>query len=746
MAQLNPTFGKFNKFDIVKGTAQSPSVFGNDVQPSGQNFGFDSSSNQSGVSVYFGKSLRAGLSTQLEIWLWDGSSWSLWTTLDGNHANFKNLEGNTVNFAWTMEGTTYSKMYLNAKNLNNKTMKLRVTGQIGNILIDNDRADGTYDLELKVSPTGNTESITPENSTRQAAIESLEGDKLIEKNRANAAKLSLEAEISLNESKINTIKNSSETELISINQEIIDQHVSAKASAETSVLTYRNSIITEINSKDEDLKIGDGTTWLDTEYAKHSYYYDAVNEATASADAVIDEENSIFQAMIGNDPNITNFSGVWSHWDQAVHSIHSVIQSNESSMAAIEAEISHMESIAISMETVLNPPAPPAAGPVPAIFAENAKTEHGYGVDNATITQTVGHWLTTPEYPTMDYNGGTFKNYKANETSRSSTLLSFATDIIVGQNVTLTTNTTNFNVSQGEFLHISLWEENGLNRTYFDATLVSFTDNGNGTGTLVCTVTKAMNPSGYAELDAFDWHIVGGHTLGNGILESKNPNAVDWTAWEYNDFFWGANNNKAPYNYPLYNLLGSIWYNYINYAPTIHWQRFFATIWEGGTEAEIEAAGAGFWDDGMDTELISRFATNHSSYQFRTYLKGDDDPTKWSCWAVGQVIQKLKNSNHNNLTEKEVFDSVQCLRDFISKVKTMAYSARNYMTEFRITNLYKNKLAVPRDIWNVSNSGQTFYRIYGHPGESTQWNGYESPFPFDELYHDDADYDYNLLD
>jgi len=745
MAELNPTFGKFNRFDIIKGTSQSPLIFGNNEQPSGNSLGFDSSSNQSGVTVFFGNYINKNTETQLEVWLWDGSIWTKWTTINGTDANFGNLESKSVNFAWTMEGTTYSKMYFNAKNLDvADNFKLRVTGHIGNILIDDYRADGVYDLEKKVAPN-RTVSLDVENSNREVATNNLESDTSVEKDRVISKKTSLSSELNLVndattslESSVSVVETSIESEISSL--------ASNRVSISTSLSNEADQMISEINEKDANFMIGDGSTWLDGKISQQSYYTDAYDYVATGGDSpsiLSVEQSKLDYILLGASAGVDEFAELVSVMNQEDNNNDTAISSH---LASASTELSTLESIVISMEVSLSEATTVVIGPVPAIFAENANTEYGYGVDNTAITQTVGHWLTTPEYPTMNYNGGTFKNYKGNETNRSSTLLSFADDIIVGQNVTLTTNTSIFKVTQGEFVHISIWEEGGTSRTYFDATLVSFTKNSNGTGTLVCTVTKAMNPSGYAELDAFDWHIVGGHALGGGVLKSKNPGGVNWSTWEYNDFFWGANNNKADFNYPLYNLLGSIWYNYINYAPTIHWQRFFATIWEGGTEAEIEAAGAGFWDDGMSISFVRRFHTNNSSYDSYDYLKGGDSPNNWTCWAVGQIIQKLKSSNHNNLTEKEVLDYVYCLRDFVLRVHGMAYAARQSMSEFKITNGYKNRLETPKNIWWNDNSGQTFKRIIGDLNNSSQFNGYESPFPYLDHSGDNPDYDINLLD
>ena len=745
MAELNPTFGKFNKFDIIKGTSQSPLIFGNNEQPSGDSFGFDSSSNQSGVTVFFGNYINENTETQLEVWLWDGSIWEKWTTINGQDSNFVNLESKGVNFAWTMEGSTYSKMYFNAKNLGEgNTFKLRVTGHIGNILIDDYRPDGVYDLEKMITPN-RTVSLDVENSNREEAQNSLESDISVEKTRALSKKTSLSTELNSVDDAITSLESSISVVEASIDSEI-KSVTSNRVSFSTSLSIEANQAVSEINEKDANLMIGDGTTWLDGKISQQGYYTDAYNYVATggtSPSILSVEQSKLDYILLGASEGVDEFAELVSVMNQDDNNNDIAVSTH---LASASTELSTLESIVISMEVSLSEATTVVIGPVPAIFAENANTEHGYGVDNAAITQTVGHWLTTPEFPTMNYNGGTFKNYKANETSRSSTTLSFADDIIVGQNVTLTTNTSIFKVTQGEFVHISLWEENGLDRTYFDATLVSFTNNGNGTGTLVCTVTKAMNPGGYAELDAWDWHIVGGHALGNGVLESKNQNAADWTAWEHNDFFWGANNNKAGFNYPLYNLLGSIWYNYVNYAPTIHWQRFFATIWEGGTEAEIYAAGLPLINDGMSDSFSARFNTSISSYDSLTYLKGGRNRNYYSLWAVGQVIQNLKSANHNSLTEIEVYDYVYMLRDFIQRVHGMAYSARQSMSEFKITNGYKNRLETPKNIWWNDNSGQTFKRIIGDFNNSSQWNGYESPFPYLDHNSEDADYDYDLQD
>lgn len=754
MAELNPTFGKFNKFDIIKGTSQSPLKFGNNEQPSGDSFGFDSSSNQSGVTVFFGNYINKNTETQLEVWLWDGSIWTKWTTINGQDANFGNLESKSVNFAWTMEGTTYSKMYFNAKNLDEAgTFKLRITGHIGNILIDDYRPDGVYDLEKKVAPN-RTVSLDVENSNREEAQNSLESDISVEKDRVLSKKTSLSSELNLVNDATTSLESSISVVETSIESEISNL-TSNRVSISTSLSNDADQMISEINEKDANFMLGDGSTWLDQRVSQQSYYTDAYNHVIAggSSPSILSvEQSKLDYILLGASEGVNEFAELVSVMNQDDSNNDTAISSH---LASASTELSTLESIVISMEVSLSEATTVVTGPVPAIFAENANTEHGYGVDNSAITQTVGHWLTTPEYPTMDYNGGTFKNYKANETSRSSTSFQFfgsgsgditSNTLRTGIQVTLSTSTSNFNVSQGEYLHISKYEANGLSRIYFDATLVSFTDNNDGTGTLVCNVTKVMNPGDDTSFHN-DWHIVGGHTLGNGVLEWKNPNGVDWTAWEHNDFFWGANNNKAGYNYPLYNLLGSIWYNYVNYAPSIYWQRFFATIWEGGTEAEIEAAGIDFVNDGMSSSFTSRYHTSNSSYKFYTYLKGSNNTLKWTCWSVGQIIQKLKSSNHNNLTEQEVYDYVWCLRDFVQRVDTMAYSARNSMSEFKITNAYKGKLETPRDIWKIHDSGQTFQRIIGDFfNDSSQFNGYESPFPSTTYGNGNADYDTNLQD
>lgn len=754
MAELNPTFGKFNKFDILKGTSQSPLIFGNNEQPSGDSFGFDSSSNQSGVTVFFGNYINKNTETQLEVWLWDGSIWTKWTTINGQDANFGNLESKSVNFAWTMEGTTYSKMYFNAKNLDEgDTFKLRITGHIGNILIDDYRPDGVYDLEKKVAPK-RTVSLDVENSNREEAKNSLESDISVEKDRALSKKISLSSELSLVNDATTSLESSISVVEASISSEI-SSVTSNRVSFSASLSNEADQMISEINEKDANFMLGDGSTWLDQKVSQQSYYTDAYNYVIAGGNSpsiLSVEQSKLDYILLGANGGVDEFAELVSVMNQDDNNNDTAISSH---LASASTELSTLESIVISMEVSLSEATTVVTGPVPTIFAENANTEHGYGVDNATITQTVGHWLTTPEYPTMDYNGGTFKNYKANETSRSSTAFQFfgpgsgeitLNTLRTGIQVTLSTSTSNFNVSQGEYLHISKYEANGLDRIYFDATLVSFTDNGDGTGTLVCTVTKVMNPGGSVEYFN-DWHIVGGHTLGNGVLEWKNPNAVDWTAWEHNDFFWGANNNKAGYNYPLYNLLGSIWYNYVNYAPTIYWQRFFATIWEGGTEAEIYAAGEPLMNDGMSDSFSSKFNTTISAYDSLTYLKGGRNKSYYSLWAVGQVIQNLKSSNHSSLTELEVYDYVWLLRDFVQKVHSMAYSARNTMSEFKITNAYKGKLETPKNIWWNDSSGQTFKRIIGDfSNQSSQFNGYESPFPYITHHNEDADYDYNLQD
>ena len=155
MAQLNPTVGELNKFAINgAGVSDNALVFGNDQNPVDSTYGFDSSTDQTGVTVFFSsKNIAPGKSTTLEVWLWNGSAWSKWTTINGNDAGFSQLDATSVNFKWTMGGTTYSKMYFNAKNLDTG-MKLRVTGQEGQLVIDEDLTDGAYDQNYNTSDKG----------------------------------------------------------------------------------------------------------------------------------------------------------------------------------------------------------------------------------------------------------------------------------------------------------------------------------------------------------------------------------------------------------------------------------------------------------------------------------------------------------------------------------------------------------------------------------------------------------------
>ncbi len=152
MAQLNPTVGELNKFAINgAGVSDNALVFGNDQNPIDSTYGFDSSTDQTGVTVFFSsKNIAQGKSTTLEVWLWNGSAWSKWTTINGNDADFSQLDATSVNFKWTMGGATYSKMYFNAKNLDT-SMKLRVTGQEGQLVIDEDLTDGAYDQNYNTS-------------------------------------------------------------------------------------------------------------------------------------------------------------------------------------------------------------------------------------------------------------------------------------------------------------------------------------------------------------------------------------------------------------------------------------------------------------------------------------------------------------------------------------------------------------------------------------------------------------------
>ena len=90
MAQLNPTIGEFNKFAINGvGVSDNSLVFGNNQNPVDSTYGFDSSTDQTGITVFFSsRNIAPGKSTQLEVWLWNGSAWSKWTTIDGNDAGF----------------------------------------------------------------------------------------------------------------------------------------------------------------------------------------------------------------------------------------------------------------------------------------------------------------------------------------------------------------------------------------------------------------------------------------------------------------------------------------------------------------------------------------------------------------------------------------------------------------------------------------------------------------------------------
>ena len=244
MAQLNPTIGEFNKFAINGvGVSDNSLVFGNNQNPVDSTYGFDSSTDQTGITVFFSsRNIAPGKSTQLEVWLWNGSAWSKWTTIDGNDAGFSELDTTSVNFTWTMGGTTYSKMYFNAKNLDTG-MKLRVTGQEGQLIIDEDLTDGAYDQNYNTSDKsvvvadniealeGNATELVTETSNRENSMSEL-AIKLNDKETVTLSnELSLETKIA---NKLSDVNATSVEISNSINVEInstFDGGISIEASA-----------------------------------------------------------------------------------------------------------------------------------------------------------------------------------------------------------------------------------------------------------------------------------------------------------------------------------------------------------------------------------------------------------------------------------------------------------------------------------------------------------------------------------
>ena len=242
MAQLNPTIGEFNKFAINGvGVSDNSLVFGNNQNPVDSTYGFDSSTDQTGITVFFSsRNIAPGKSTQLEVWLWNGSAWSKWTTIDGNDAGFSELDTTSVNFMWTMGGTTYSKMYFNAKNLDTG-MKLRVTGQEGQLVIDEDLTDGAYDQNYNTSDKG---VVVADN------LEALEGNATeLVTETSNRENTMSELAIKLNDKETVTLSNelSLETKIANKLSDVNVMSVEISSSYENS-LNFTNSISIEASA------------------------------------------------------------------------------------------------------------------------------------------------------------------------------------------------------------------------------------------------------------------------------------------------------------------------------------------------------------------------------------------------------------------------------------------------------------------------------------------------------------------
>lgn len=279
MAQLNPTVGELNKFAINgAGVSDNALVFGKDQNPVDSTYGFDSSTDQTGVTVFFSsKNIAPGKSTQLEVWLWNGSAWSKWTTIDGNDANFDELDSTSVNFKWTMGGTTYSKMYFNAKNLDTG-MKLRVTGQEGQLVIDEDLTDGAYDQKHDFGGEGSvtaggaqlgnaSESLSTETSNRTEVISKLNVELSNLETVNFSSELSLETEIANNSTDLVTLSSSIATANANILVELsgaVSNNISAITSTDASTRTHLDALITLANAEDQKVK----NKWLNTHISK----------------------------------------------------------------------------------------------------------------------------------------------------------------------------------------------------------------------------------------------------------------------------------------------------------------------------------------------------------------------------------------------------------------------------------------------------------------------------------------------
>ena len=259
MAQLNPTSGKFNKFAINgAGVSNNALVFGNDQTPVDSTYGFDSSTDQAGVSVFFSsRDIAPGKSTKLEIWLWNGVTWSLWATIDGNDNKFSNLINTNINIAWAVGGTTYSKMYFNVKNIDGG-MKIRVTGQESTIIIDNDTSDGIYDQSYLIGEAAATTVDEAEMSamvsTRQSVTGTLEKEIKDDDTDSKHSEIELLILTAKAEKSKSELKDTSEVNINSFIDDMSTEKSIREATIDGLPSSYDNSIESHIASADTSIK------------------------------------------------------------------------------------------------------------------------------------------------------------------------------------------------------------------------------------------------------------------------------------------------------------------------------------------------------------------------------------------------------------------------------------------------------------------------------------------------------------
>ena len=139
-----------------------------------------------------------------------------------------------------MGGTTYSKMYFNAKNLDTG-MKLRVTGQEGQLVIDEDLTDGAYDQNYNTSDKG---VVVADN------LEALEGNATeLVTETSNRENTMSELAIKLNDKETVTLSNelSLETKIANKLSDVNVMSVEISSSYENS-LNFTNSISIEASA------------------------------------------------------------------------------------------------------------------------------------------------------------------------------------------------------------------------------------------------------------------------------------------------------------------------------------------------------------------------------------------------------------------------------------------------------------------------------------------------------------------